>query len=93
MTYAAIGYVGKWTPGEIITDGLTDEQAERLLKKGAIRALGEQPAPEPPAQPEAPVTAQPEPDDTPEQADADLLDIDAAEALVRKPRRKGGKRG
>lgn len=94
MQYAATIYVGKWTPGEIISEELTEEQVKRLLQKGAIRALGENPAPEAPAEAPDEEPAAPEPEAPAEAPEVDLLDIDAADALVKKPtaRKRGGKR-
>ena len=38
MLYIAQCYVDRWTPGEVI-HGIPEESAERLLKRGAIRAI------------------------------------------------------
>ena len=94
MSYVAVNYVGKWSPGEIIGEALTDEQAGRLLRKGRIKllvTLEEKPAPEPEPEPAAEATpaeeAAEEPE-TEETVDAEPLEIDAADALVTAPKPK-----
>ncbi len=85
MSYVAVTHVGKWTPGEIIDEKLTQEQAGRLLDKGAIKlmvtpvALPQEEPPAPPAPPAPEAEEQPE-----EEADVPM-EIDAADALVTKP--------
>lgn len=67
--YVALIYVGHWTPGEIIDEALTEAQAERLLKMGAIRRT------------DAPEAAAPAPEaDTPEAEAAEEADAPKAEA-------------
>lgn len=96
MSYVAVTYVGKWSPGEIIGEALTDEQAGRLLRKGRIKllvALVEKPAPEPEPAAEAAkaeeAAQEPEAEaEAEETVDAEPLEIDAADALVTAPKPK-----
>lgn len=90
MIYAAVTYVGRRSPGELIGDELTGEQAARLLKKGVIRAITEEDGPqEEPAPPEAPEPGEAAaPEEEPEAEAGEPLEIDAADALVTAPKPK-----
>lgn len=87
MSYVAVTYVGKWTPGEIITDELTDEQAARLLKKGAVKLMVNVIQQPEPCQPEPKAAAEEKQEQPAEEAEAPL-EIDAADALVTTPKPK-----
>lgn len=92
MSYIALRYVGRWTPGEVIREPLTDAQADHLLRVGAIRALGEEPGDAPAPAPEAP---EPSPDPgpaaeaaAPEEDVPAVIDVDDTVVAAPKRRRK-----
>lgn len=94
--FVALIYVGRWTPGEIIGEELTEAQAERLLKMGAIRRTDAPepatPAPETECATEAPVTAKAQEAEE-EEVEAPVIDVaDTLATAPSAPKKKGGRR-
>ena len=103
MEYIAKSYIGgKITPGEIVQEDVFPEEVlESLIRRGALAAVS---APLPAAREEDPETAEParaeaEPEEETEAEEQpeDIMEIDAAEALVTEPAKKrktgGGRKG
>lgn len=95
--YAAKMYIGTdFTPGEILPEDLPKGYLERLIKAGAVKEVGGEPAgtrkPEAPAipetpEPEAPEEAKPEAAEEPaeaEEAEPDAPEIDVTAAIAEK---------
>ena len=100
--YIALNYIGnRYTPGEAIGDDLPEETINRLIEKGAVKYEPDEEAgddkriiDETAAKPEPDAKAPDEPaqevtEDADDETAIEPLEIDATEALVTTPKKRG----